>query len=178
MSPLLAGDVLALHALVERNRTRLQRWLPWVEDTYGIAGATAFITVADRERRRGTALRLGLRHDGELLGIIALQQINYRHRIASIGYWIDSDAEGNGLISAAVAALCHYSMVTLGLGRVEIAAAVDNLRSRAVAERLGFHFEGVLRCRERVGDRCVDHAVYSLIQSDPLPAIELIRARV
>ena len=51
----------------------------------------------------------------------------------------------------------------LGLGRIEILAAVGNLRSQGVAERLGALREGVLRRRLRVGDDVQDAVVFSLV---------------
>jgi ribosomal-protein-serine acetyltransferase len=52
------------------------------------------------------------------------------------------------------------------MNRVEVRAGVENLRSRRVAERLGFSLEGVMREAERVGGRFVDHAVYSILASE------------
>ena len=52
------------------------------------------------------------------------------------------------------------------LNRVEIRAAPENRRSRAIPERLGFQREGVLRETERVGDRYLDEVVYGMIASD------------
>jgi len=46
---------------------------------------------------------------------------------------------------------------------------VGNVASRRVAERLGFSFEGVKRSAWMVGDRVDDHAMYSLLASDPRP---------
>jgi len=52
------------------------------------------------------------------------------------------------------------------LHRVEIRAGVENARSRAIPERLGFRREGVLREAERVGDRYVDQVVYAVLAGD------------
>jgi len=43
-----------------------------------------------------------------------------------------------------------------------LAAAVDNRRSRAVAERAGFALESIAAGREKRGDGFVDHAIYAL----------------
>ena len=50
--------------------------------------------------------------------------------------------------------------------RVEIRAAQENARSRAIPERLGFTQEGTLRQVERVGDRYLDNVVYAMLAED------------
>ena len=44
--------------------------------------------------------------------------------------------------------------------------AVENARSRAIPERLGFREEGTLRQAERVGGRYLDNVVYSVLRSE------------
>ncbi len=48
-------------------------------------------------------------------------------------------------MTRAVGAFVQHLVEQRGVARVEIRAAVGNQRSRAVAERLGFELEGVLR---------------------------------
>jgi ribosomal-protein-serine acetyltransferase len=62
--------------------------------------------------------------------------------------------------------LLEHAFRAWKLNRVEIRAGARNTRSRAIPERLGFVEEGVLRQAERVGDRCVDHAVYSMLAAE------------
>jgi ribosomal-protein-serine acetyltransferase len=50
--------------------------------------------------------------------------------------------------------------------RVEIRAAPENARSRAIPGRLGFTQEGTLRQVERVGDRYLDNVVYAMLAED------------
>jgi ribosomal-protein-serine acetyltransferase len=49
---------------------------------------------------------------------------------------------------------------------VEIRCGVDNARSRAIPERLGFREEGELLEAERVGDRWVDLSLYAMLAAD------------
>ena len=69
-------------------------------------------------------------------------------------------------MTLAVRALVDHAFGAWELNRVEIAAAVENARSRAVARRLGFTEEGRRRQVERVGDRYLDHVVHSMLASE------------
>lgn len=176
LAPLDMGDAPSLFALVQRSRAYLSRWLPWLDRIRDMYDARELIRISKRERALGRALRFGIWQDDRLAGVITLDRINRQRRTASVGYWLDQEFQGRGLVSASVAALVRYAMEELGVGRVEISTAVDNERSRRVAERLGFRFEGVLRNREWLHGQFVDHAVYSLTPGDPLPSFSLTRA--
>jgi ribosomal-protein-serine acetyltransferase len=59
--------------------------------------------------------------------------------------------------------MVNYAFRELGLNRVEIQVATDNMRSRAIPERLGFTQEGILRDDVWLRDRFVDHVVYGML---------------
>jgi ribosomal-protein-serine acetyltransferase len=163
-------DADALLALVEESRAHLEVWLPGLKHRIrDRVSAREFVMVVKREQRRGRALHFGIWHHDQLAGVVSLEQIHGQRKHAAVGYWAHQRYLGRGLITASVAALCRHGIETLGLGRIEISADVDNLRSRRVAERLGFQFEGVLRCRDRIEGQYIDHAVYSLTVRDSLP---------
>ena len=50
------------------------------------------------------------------------------------------------------------------LRRFDIWCAVENYRSRAIPERLGFKNEGIIRQAEKVYDNYLDHVVYGLLK--------------
>ena len=65
--------------------------------------------------------------------------------VCEIGVWTERRGEGHGLVSAAVRHLIDYALVERGLHRVEWWCSPANARSRAVAQRMGMHLDGVLR---------------------------------
>jgi ribosomal-protein-serine acetyltransferase len=92
--------------------------------------------------------------------------VDWRNSAGSIGYWLAADAQGRGLMTRAVAACLDHAFAAWDLHRIEIRAAPDNARSRAVPERLGFVQEGILREAERHADRFGDLVVYAMLAAD------------
>ena len=84
----------------------------------------------------------------------------------ALGYWLGEEFQGRGLVTAACRRLVAHSFDVLRLHRVEIRCAVENHRSRAIPERLGFRLEGRFREAEWLYDHWVDHAVYALLTTD------------
>jgi len=160
------GDAHELHALIERNRARLARWIHWAHDQT-LQDTLAFIGRARAKEQEGSGLSRGIVAVGCLAGVVGIT-VDRTNRSAALGYWLDEASEGKGVMTAAVAALADDGFERYRLMRVEVRADVDNRASRAVAERLGFQLEGVMRQSYHVvGERYSDDAVYSLLASDP-----------
>lgn len=54
----------------------------------------------------------------------------------------------------------------LKLNRVDIRAAEENIKSRAIPERLGFVCEGQIRQAEWLYDHYVNHIVYGMMAAE------------
>lgn len=158
-------DAEELDAVIEANREHLARWLPWAA-AQTLEATREFIGVTRRQIAENNGLQTLITVDGAIAGMVGLHGIDWQHRGTSVGYWLAAEAQGRGAVTAAVRAYTTYALEALGLERMELRAAVENARSRAVAERLGFTFEGVRRHAELVGERRLDHAVYSMLADE------------
>ena len=81
--------------------------------------------------------------EGELVGMLSLTMRSLS--AAEIGFWGAKEHRGNGYVTEAARAASRWAFTRLSVDRVEWRAEVGNKPSRAVAERAGFAFEGVLR---------------------------------
>ncbi|HEX3900773.1 MAG TPA: GNAT family protein [Mycobacteriales bacterium] len=157
-----AADAAEAFEIVSAERARLREWLPWIDDTTDVETQARFLTGLEQAAYDGRGIYVAIRLDNSLVGFADVR----RDRLGAggeVGYWLAAAAEGRGVMTRTVAALIDVSFDTLRLHRVQLQAGTANLRSRAVAERLGMTFEGVRREAEQLPDRFVDLAVYSVL---------------
>lgn len=156
-------DAEIVYAEVDQNRERLRDWLHWVDATRSPDDIRAFLGRCAASE--GKEQPFGIYVDGVLAGNVGLMVGDQGE--GEIGYWIAGAFEGRGLMTRACRAVLAYAFEELGMRRVQLCAADVNVRSRAVAERLGMTQEGVLRQAERIrDDRIYDQVVYSLLADE------------
>ncbi len=156
------SDAEELHALIEANRERLARWLSWAagqtyEDTVG------FIEKTVTQHAANNGFQAAIVCEGRIAGAVGFREGEWEEGSTSLGYWLGEAYEGRGTMTEAVRALTDHALNAWRLRRVEIRAATENRRSRAIPERLGFAEEGTLRKAELVGGRYLDSVVYSML---------------
>jgi ribosomal-protein-serine acetyltransferase len=163
---ILEADVPALYTAVDENRAHLRRFLPWLDTTRAAADIAAFRARVTTQEHEGSGLARLIERDHAVRGVVAFNHIDQLNHHAELGYWVDRRIEGRGVCRRACSLLIAHAFNDLQLNRITIAAAVDNRRSRALAERLGFTLEGVRRQAEWLYDHYVDHAHYGLLRSE------------
>jgi ribosomal-protein-serine acetyltransferase len=159
------ADAEEIAALIERSRPALAEFMPWAAGS-DLEAVREFRRRAERERQAGEAIHTVIEVDGRIAGSVGAHHIDEANGACELGYWLGDGYTGRGLVTAAVRAFLDHAFGTWGLRRVAILAATDNVRSRAIPERLGFRQEGVLRQAEVVGDRVHDLVVYSLLRDE------------
>jgi ribosomal-protein-serine acetyltransferase len=166
LRPLEEADADELYRLIDDNRSHLAPWMPWAAEQT-LDGTAEFIRSAIAQEKSDDGFQVALEVGGAIAGVLGYHGVERKNLVATIGYWLASDRQGTGLITAAVAVLVSHAFDVWGLHRVEIRAAPNNTRSRAIPERLGFRAEGLLREAERFGElEFRDQVLYSILASE------------
>ena len=166
LRPVVADDAEGLFALTHSNRAHLRRWLPWLDGTQQTEDTRAYLNAAIEQARAGLGGVWAIEQSGALCGVAGFNRIEPSNRTCEIGYWLSAEQQGKGIMTRCVERLIRHAFDDLSLNRITIPVAVENQPSRAVAERLGFRREGVLREAEWLYDHFVDHVLYALVRSE------------
>lgn len=149
-SPMPGDGALVRQAALE-SQAELKEWLPWAvdipdEEEYEARVRQGRLRFLSRE---DLWLMLLLKETGAIIGGSGLHRINWDVPKFEIGYWLHTAYTGQGYMTEAVTAVEQFAFTVLGAKRVEIRMDARNERSVAVARRLNYQLEGVLRHESR-----------------------------
>ena len=155
-----------LFKLLDANRDYLRIWHPWVDTLHSAADVARVINVWQQQYASHRGVAAGIWFKGQFCGIISHLNLDWPNLWVALSYWLDAAHQGQGIMTACCRAMLLHAFDAWKLNRVTIECATANTRSRAIAERLGFKLEGIVRQIEWLHDRHVDHAIYGLLRSD------------
>ena len=161
-------DVSPLYEAARESIAEVSPWLPWCHENYSIEETREFIDSRELATQGGEWYSFGIfeQDGGRFLGGVGINFINRVHQIANLGYWVRTSAAGRGVATSATRLAARFGFEQLGLQRIEIVAAVDNLTSQRVAEKAGAVREGVLRKRLLIHGEPHDAVLFSLVRED------------
>lgn len=160
------SDAKDIFRLTDDSREYLREWLPWLDFTKSEEDTKAFIQSCLKGYAENVSMNTVVLYKNEIAGVVGFNKIDWTNKIATIGYWLGQEYQGNGIMTKAVEALVNYAIYDLKLNRITIQAAVENQKSRSIPERLGFVYEGKIRQVEWLYDHYVDHNVYGMLADD------------
>jgi RimJ/RimL family protein N-acetyltransferase len=165
------ADADALFSAIDTAREHLRPWMDWVDRHQEPADTRDYITRSLLEFTRRESLTLGIfsgADNATVLGSTGYHDIDWTVPALEIGYWIVPEAEGKGYVSEAVGMLTDFALDEFNANRISIHCDPMNVRSRSVAERLGYQFEGRMRNTARTpSGKLRDSLIYSLVPGDP-----------
>jgi RimJ/RimL family protein N-acetyltransferase len=143
----------------------LSRYIPAIPYPYSEADARAFAEHVARSwaECKAAAFVIAQAPGGQGLGTIGLHLFVGDPGLAEVGYWLRREARGHGAATTAVRLVARWAFGELGIGRLSLQTAPENLPSQRVAERAGFTREGVLRAWLPAADGRRDSVMFSLL---------------
>lgn len=157
------SDTLAFSRAVNASLDTLQPWLLWAYKGFSEEDARKWFAATHTLRDKGEANELGLfAEDGRLLGGAGLRYSSDQPHHCSIGYWVRSSEQRQGIASQAVCYLADLAWQTPERDIVEILAVEENTASRRVAEKCGAEFIGIQHGLIVLDSGPVNTAIYHL----------------
>jgi ribosomal-protein-serine acetyltransferase len=151
---------------IDNNREHLTPFMPWVGYMQTEENAIQYIQLCENLQAENKEISFVILNQKKLVGRIGIHFINQENKCGAIGYWLSADATGKGIITKSCKKLLEYGFQNLNLVRIELKAATKNYKSQAIAERLHFTKEGVLRQAEFVNGKYLDIIVYAMLQEE------------
>ncbi|MFD6563827.1 GNAT family N-acetyltransferase [Micromonospora profundi] len=132
-------------ANLDRSREHI---LPWVSSTFVATDLPSARAVLQRYADRWASDNGGIwglwRHGG-LIGGVMFVSFDVTLGVCEVGCWLEPAVQGQGLMAPAVGRIIDWAVRERGIHRVEWRTNADNVRSIALARRLGLRHDGTLR---------------------------------
>jgi ribosomal-protein-serine acetyltransferase len=140
-------DASQLKDAIDSSLPELQAWVPWAMHEPSSLDTIATRLAVMRQKfvsGEDWAFAVFDADETRLLGGAGLHPRGTTDHL-EIGYWIRTDATGQGFALEAAQALCVAAFTSTSVDRLEIHCDAGNARSASVARRLGFQLTNTLR---------------------------------
>ncbi|WP_411345735.1 GNAT family N-acetyltransferase [Paenibacillus sp. WLX1005] len=161
-------DSVIVNAAIRESLDELMLFLPFAQRVPELLDTEIDLQQARLRflRREGFRYLIFSKESAQFIGVVSLQGIDYQVKKCELGYWIRSSCSGHGYMAEAVEALIELGFERLGFRRMAIQCESTNWKSRALAERLGFELEGILKNEDLSADglRWTDTCIYAKVK--------------
>jgi ribosomal-protein-alanine N-acetyltransferase len=104
--------------------------------------------------------------NNKIIADISLYNIDYLYSLsASIGYKIDEDYQGKGIISRSIEKIIEFAFNNLKLNKLIAEVLPENYKSVKILKNQNFFFEGISRKNLQIANKWRDHLRFSLIRN-------------
>jgi ribosomal-protein-alanine N-acetyltransferase len=169
LRPPRTTDVGELRQRLRKNAAHLRPWSPAPapgEDPASLTSVSKMVLRHRREWHRGEAyvFLVAVRAEEEaIIGRVALGGVMRGvFQNAYLGYWIDEEHQGKGLMTEAVRTVVGFALGPAGLHRVQAAVMTNNPASMRVLEKAGFRREGLAERYLCIAGVWEDHVLFGV----------------
>ncbi|MCB0568712.1 MAG: GNAT family N-acetyltransferase [Phaeodactylibacter sp.] len=142
------GDGSAFYELVQENHSRLFGLFPQtLESARDKDSAEWYIRerLSDWLMQREYTFGIWDNNSAGMIGMIRIFRIDWKVPKAELGYFMDKDFSGKGLMTESLRTVLRFTFHQLRIEKLIIRTLSDNVASQRVARKCGFRREGDLR---------------------------------
>ena len=144
---------------------KTQKPFPWMQKLNSSLAWNSWVEAALLQEQMGRGGEWSILQDGKAIGLLSLQNVDWEHKSANVGYWLRPSFRGQGLVSQALALIIKEWF--LELNRLEFLIPAENKASVAIMHRIGAQSEGRKRQSYCENQKFYDLILFSLLKSDP-----------
>jgi len=167
LKPILSKEAKEIHDLLSLPET----------DAYNALGIPKNLTstkalikawLADHKELRVTSYTFSVRisESNKFVGLFGIKVGSEKYQKAEIWYKLHKDYWGQGYATEACKSIIDYCFLHLDLHRIEAGAAIGNVASLRVLEKLGMQLEGVKRQILPLKTGWSDSVEYALLRDE------------
>jgi [ribosomal protein S5]-alanine N-acetyltransferase len=169
LRPPRTTDVPEMRRALRQNDSHLRPWSVAPasgEDTASLTSVSRGVLRQRREWKQGQAYVFMIttrENERTIIGRIAFGGVlRGAFQNAYLGYWIDADYQGRGLMTEAVSAATTFAFASIGLHRVQAAVMPRNTPSQHVLEKVGYRREGLAVRYLCIAGAWEDHLIFAM----------------
>jgi ribosomal-protein-alanine N-acetyltransferase len=163
IEPLSAQRPKVMAKYMTKNSDFFKKFSPtWPTDYLSESYWQRKIWASSQDWQKDSAYRFVITMNENVIGHINLTQ-TFRGPFQNcfLGYALDQDFQGRGLMKEAVGLIIDFAFQKLNLHRVQANTLVDNIASQKVLLANSFHEEGLAKNYLEIDGKWCDHKMYA-----------------
>jgi ribosomal-protein-alanine N-acetyltransferase len=101
------------------------------------------------------------KEDDSFLGAGGLNDLSKEHKKAEIGFWLQPEFWGKGLMTETMPLIFNYAFQSIGLHRIEGFVETENIGCKKALAKLQFTLEGTMQDCEIKNDTFISVSIYA-----------------
>ena len=146
--------------IIVANREEFRPWLEWTDSVQKPEDELPLLE-GDKD-----SAEWFIKWNNTIVGRIGFVKLSEKNNIGEVGYYLDKNAGGRGIMTAAFEQLEKKAFENGGCNRIEVKIEHDNKKSLGEVKRLNYTQEGVLRQDHFINGVYRDTLLFSKLKSE------------
>ena len=179
--PTQAPDAKMLNDAILESFDELHHWMDWCRKATHLSETEKYTKEAAEnwisKKNDEPYLQLVIldKHTNKFIGATSFHHYSWEIPSIETGYWIRTSRSGHGYMTIATNAITQYAFRQLKVKRISLTCDPDNIKSKNIAERLGYTLEGRLKNHRIKPDsgKIGDTLLYAKYDCENLPPLNV-----